>query len=449
MNETSTKRHIPKSLCWAIVFTALVRLVLFVSVLLTKGDTSAIWCNDSSSYVVAAQHLITTGRFASDAGLELARTPGYPVFLVPGLLLGRVEIVTVLLQIVVSCATTLLVYATARQVFGRPTTPILAAWLYALEPMSVVYCAVLLSETLFTFLLLLSVYLLTRFAKDGSSGHLCAASLVLAMATYVRPITYFLPVLLGLVLCLRLMLRSVSWQRAAVQATMFVAIAFGLTGMWQVRNYAATGYSGFSSITDRLVYHYQAAAVIASQTNKSLPEVQAELGMSDFVQRQARDVWESDAARADAYREIGATGRKIIQDAPFTYALIHIRGCVSTFLSPGAGRYVSLFGDDSEGVAAPKARRLTPLMFLYALLGASCAVYYLLSFAVLLERPRRIQFAAVLALVVFAYLVLASGGPSANSRFRHPMMPLVSMTAAAGFVVLREKLRRRAEAQPQ
>jgi hypothetical protein len=76
-------------------------------------------------------------------------------------------------------------------------------------------------------------------------------------------------------------------------------------------------------------------------------------------------------------------------------------------------------------------------------------MYYLLSLAALIDRPRQFQFAAFLALVVFAYLVLVSGGPTANSRFRHPLMPLISMTAACGAVVLLDRFRRPAEVQPQ
>src|ERR1700731_337058 len=50
------------------------------------------------SYVVPALELITYHRFFSHGAPEIVRTPGYPLLLMPGLLLHRFELVTIMLQ---------------------------------------------------------------------------------------------------------------------------------------------------------------------------------------------------------------------------------------------------------------------------------------------------------------------------------------------------------------
>src|SRR5579863_10254446 len=79
-------------------------------------DVTIFYTPDSASYIVPAHELIAHHRFFSDGSPEAAvwntpvapapdtvRTPGYPLLLAVGLLAGRLEIVTIALQIMLSC----------------------------------------------------------------------------------------------------------------------------------------------------------------------------------------------------------------------------------------------------------------------------------------------------------------------------------------------------------
>jgi uncharacterized membrane protein HdeD (DUF308 family) len=68
--------------------------------------------------------------------------------------------------------------------------------------------------------------------------------------------------------------------------------------------------------------------------------------------------------------------------------------------------------------------------------GILLGAYYLLALVGLMSR--RFSSGATALLVATAiYFVLISGGPASLSRFRHPVMPIVCLFAAAGIVDLR------------
>ena len=149
------------------------------------------------SYVVPARELITNHRFFSNGAPEIVRTPGYPLLLTAGLLLHRLELVTILLQILLSCFTVYMVYRTAQLWFKRTEPSIIAAALYAIEPLSILYTSQLLTETLFAALVMVWLYFLSRYVNQHLLRDLLVSGVALAASVYVRPIGYFLPVIIA------------------------------------------------------------------------------------------------------------------------------------------------------------------------------------------------------------------------------------------------------------
>jgi len=237
---------------------------------------------DTNSYVLPAQELIANHRFFCQDAPEVIRTPGYPLFLTIGLLLGRLELVTVLIQIVISCFTVYMVYRTALLIFKSERTSITAAALYAIEPLSILYTSQLLAETLFAALLMTGVYLLLVYLERRRIQYLLASAVVLAMSTYVRPIAYFLPVIIAAALSI--------WGLATVHdknrvsfshIAAFLSLSMVLTGVWQIRNKAETGYAGFSGISSIYKSFYLAASILATQQHVPFVVMQHRLGYLD------------------------------------------------------------------------------------------------------------------------------------------------------------------------
>ena len=163
---------------------------------------------DAKEYVSLAEELVRHGRFMSSTcpiiGArinlpEIVRTPGYPLFLVPGVWLGHLRLVTVPLQIFLSCLT----------VFDVPAVLSLVREGKARPAKRIHFCF----GSHVDFFYSLPFDRNTRRVPDYSRGvfpykvlpsrlpqpsavirFLCAASM------FVRPICYYLPVFLAIAL---------------------------------------------------------------------------------------------------------------------------------------------------------------------------------------------------------------------------------------------------------
>ena len=153
------------------------------------------------------------------------------------------------------------------------------------DRLSVIYSILLLSETLFLVLFLLSLAGLVEFLRCRRLRGLAAAGLWLAAATFVRPVTYYLPI--ALAVGLFLVLAHVPGLRWKAPAVLLVSVLPWLAA-WQIRNRVETGFGGFSSIEAHNLYFFSAGDVTARVEHRSLAQVDAELGYDDarlFVAR--------------------------------------------------------------------------------------------------------------------------------------------------------------------
>ena len=161
------------------------RTLLPISGYFYTRDATIFYTPDTASYIVPARELVAHHRFFSDGAPELIRTPGYPLLLIPGLLLGRLELVTVTLQILFSCFTVFMVYRTACLLFEREDIAIVAAGLYAIDPLSILFASLLAPETLFTAIVMVALYYLVGHLRRQAQGDLLVSATALAASVYV------------------------------------------------------------------------------------------------------------------------------------------------------------------------------------------------------------------------------------------------------------------------
>lgn len=166
------------------------------------------------------------------------RPPGYPLLLaaVGGGAGGASRVLALLVQVVLFGAGTWLLALTVRRWWG-PGPALLAAALYAFDPYSKHYVALLLTETLAAFLVLASAYAFTRAWHERSEPWWAAAGLLVAALTLVRAVFVLtIPLLL-----IAAFLRSGS---AAARLRRLVAVALcavALLTPWLVWSSAVTG----------------------------------------------------------------------------------------------------------------------------------------------------------------------------------------------------------------
>jgi 4-amino-4-deoxy-L-arabinose transferase-like glycosyltransferase len=143
---------------------------------------------DDDEYYQAAV-LFADGEWLRDPYPErYTRSPGYPLFLVPLFAAFGTQIeIALVFQIGISVLTVALVYVTTRRAFGA-RAGLVAAALMALAPTYIsLASSFLLTETLFTFCILLFIYLFWRWTEEGIVWR-CAllVGLLLGYTTLIR-----------------------------------------------------------------------------------------------------------------------------------------------------------------------------------------------------------------------------------------------------------------------
>lgn len=441
-----------------VIAAAIVRLTL-LSAALARVGASSLSQADTMSYLAPGRNLLFHGRFVADGVPDLVRTPGYPLFLAITSLAGLPA--AAVANVILSSLSVILVWRLSRTVFDDQRIAIGAAWIFAFEPVSIVFSVILFSETLFLTLFLLSMERIVEFLRGRSLGVLAVSGLWLAAATFVRPVTYYLPIALALgLLALLARVPGLRWKAPAV---LLISVMPWLAA-WQVRNWVETGYGGFSSIKEVNLYFFIDAGVIAQVEHRHFLEVRKELGYLEFTDRNGQSYLYQPYLAAHPEQTGWSQAQRLTfmqSEALRTIHLhfgVYLRSCFSSLLktafNPGAGWFDQVLNPaappDSVGIMGQSPARLgialarqhprvavEKAVFEVVLLG----MYLLVARALLLVLRGAFRGAMQgtglwLLLGTTLYFLAISGsagGPGADVRFRLPVMPAVCILAAAGF----------------
>lgn len=418
----------------------LVRLGL-LAVALAKGGSSALYRADTLSYLEPGRNLLLHGSFVEGGLPDIARTPGYALFLAAASLAG--PLAAALLQVILSAFSVVLVWRLACAVFEDSRIAIFSAWLFAFEPLSIIYSILLLSETLFLAFFLMSLIRLAEFLRGRKLWKLAEAGVWLAAATFVRPVTYYLPI--ALAVGLTLVLTRVPGLRWKAPAVLLLSVLPWLAA-WQIRNFMEAGFVGFSSIQTQNLYFFSAAEVTSRVEHRTLPAIQNELGYNDdqlFVQRHPEAAGWNQARRLEFMR----TGAKrVFRAHPWLFLRTHFAGSIRTALNPGSAVLLDLVGAPVDDAAFTREREQGPFIAalwmagnhplqiaVMATLGALLLGLYALA-ALGVARAAAPDACLWMLLGVILYFFAVSGGAVAAARLRLPVMPIVCVLAAAGIV---------------
>ena len=154
-----------------------------------------------------------------------------------------------------------------------PAEGLVAASILALDPLQFWASGTLLSESLMGFLLLLAVALGFRVFAPRRIGIVwpLLLGLTLAVATLVRPVTYYLLVVAS---CVRGPGRTTAQRGPAVAGVAFLVPVVLLVGGWQVRNEREVGSWRLASVEAVNMRFYRAAAIVADREGIDLVTVQ-------------------------------------------------------------------------------------------------------------------------------------------------------------------------------
>jgi 4-amino-4-deoxy-L-arabinose transferase-like glycosyltransferase len=216
-------------LCFLAFFLIRWALIIFVPV---EPSSDAAW------YYGRAKTLALEGEY-SEQGILTAFWPiGYPAFL--GLLFkvfGPSVLVGKIANLLLACASFAVLYWVALKLFGSIRIARIAVLLISLYPNNAAYASLLLTETLYAFLVLTAILLLLDRA---SLWRLVVAGIILGLATLVKTQT---------ILLVPFLIAIATWEGLSVTGMLGVSrrtIAVGLIAMavvspWTLRNYKVFG----------------------------------------------------------------------------------------------------------------------------------------------------------------------------------------------------------------
>lgn len=348
---------------------------------------SAKFMPDTPTYVEPGINLIEKGAFAvfSDSGeirYEIKRTPGYPIFVA---ILNKVLRLSfdsiIIVQILLITLAGYIVYKAAYEL--DENTALLACFIFLFDQPTTISALMLLTEALYTVFIAFFLYLFLKYLRENKISSLISSTLMLVIATYVKPTSYYLGLCLagGVIYAFF----RLDIKKAVVHAVILLLIFYSSLGLWQYRNYARTGNADFTVIDDIDLRH---------------------MGLINKYERDG--------------------GLERIRMGPFMYYFSHTtRSVIQFFTIPGTLKYL-----ESKGIKAASKIYGYPWMVFW-LIGLFFAKYDKLPYRFLL-----------LVVLYFALASVIVTGLCVGSRFRVPVMPLISILSASGWVRIAAKFRR-------
>jgi 4-amino-4-deoxy-L-arabinose transferase-like glycosyltransferase len=400
---------------WIVVCLALLpRLALFAAVSHPDGFMHP---PDSVGYDRLAWNLVAHGAYSlADAPpwtVDLTRTPVYPLFVACCYAMAGHQIAfAVAVQLLCSALTAAFLYSIGRRFFDA-TTAMTAAALLALDPLSVRYGVLLLSETVFTTLFTGLLFCTLAYLQEPRPRWLFASTLLSGLAILCRPIAILWP--LALVPIFGLIARRQRSTYPLIHCALFLVGSYTFVGTWVLRNERVGGVAVLSTVQGINLYYFRAALTVADEQHIRLVEAQRILR-----ERLEEKVKEEHLDYSQEYSLMEKWGLEISGAAPKSYVRAHLRGIAYMFLPPQ--RQEVFLGLDPSAVYWAESIFLGGL---YVLAAAGLLTGLLGS--------KRLAFFLVGGVV--AYFAVLSG-PEAYSRFRVPVMPTVALLAGGSLAKL-------------
>jgi 4-amino-4-deoxy-L-arabinose transferase-like glycosyltransferase len=376
--------------------------------------------NDTPGYEAMAHALFGANLWeAPDEASYSVRTPGYPVLVASVYAaIGPRRWGVVLVQILLGVGTIALTMWTASRLAPRKAGTI-AGVLVAFDVPTILYGNLILTETLFTALLMIAIAAGVQAVKGHRLAWAVVVGAAIAGATYVRPIGYFLIWPVAAVLLLSYPATTGMLTRVRFGATTVVTF-FVLVLPWHVRNLDLTGSRAFSTISTVNLYHYRAAQVLALRDGVSLEEVQERLRDDDLVAPGGGEV---------ALSEMRKRAIDVFVQHPLLLVRVQVRGMARMAIGPAWETGRKLLGDG-----------LHPLVMVISF-GVTLVIYFGFISQILFGGIRSARWPDWLILVTVGYFFLLSGGPEASSRLRVPVVPLMAIFSGMGITSVLAKFR--------
>ncbi|MFA6414380.1 MAG: glycosyltransferase family 39 protein [Candidatus Paceibacterota bacterium] len=443
---------------WEIAIFALALVVrclyLGMSVEAWGGDVNGA-VEGSDYYFVLSENILAGNGFsiATEPPYEMNsfRTPVMPYFLAAAHKVFGGYLGAVLFQVILASLLPLLGMVLAWQVVRRRDVCIAVGIFLALEPFTILFSTIFYSETVFTFIFLVSLLYFFKYVDDRRLLYLLFSGAFMGFAILTKPTVEFLPLFLGALL---LWLWRADWKRGLVHVTYFFALCALVVAPWVYRNYIVTGSPGLSPQTGVQLYTVLWPSVAAMKNGTSFQKEFQELidsGVSG----------PNNASVAESAQDLKLSLPLLLEN-PVPLALVSANNALGFFTHDGVYdvlRHLKIRPDQGFGGPALFFALRDPAAFLgltihfvqtpFALvlimrvIWVALTVLCILGMIRYLMRERRPAGIAAIIIVLYFMLTTLVVGLAVNARYRLPVNVFITAFAAYAALPLIARLRPR------
>lgn len=451
-----------------------------------KLELGGAYTLDSPRYENLALTLLRDGEYRARAiathkgvdrklydGPEYFRVPGYPVFLASVFAItGYSTQAALAVQVILAGLTCVLLYLIGTSLHSR-ALGLISAILMILNLKAGIHAGQITSEILFTFLLVLCLYSAWLFWNERSLRFAVLCAVTFTALSLTRPIGLHLTAFFFIVTALHYR-QTRTWALVLIP---LLAVLLSLQA-WSYRNYVHSGTWAVTSNDTITLGLWYPATIWAHAHDRPYRDGELEVLRRHAEQQpNYRNVYEGALAdpdplyvwRSGMVHDIGFAKsltpvgyRIMLEEWPTTFRAVSTGGVWSLFSGMGEWRnwaitddeYRALFDDVLQAKkslariefrdafsAIGQILQKTPAfaMLVFVVMG----VYHLLlllgaSFGL----PRLLRQASSplgWMLLLWSLYMLATAGPSGNSRYVAPLLPLLCLPAAFTLLALRDR----------
>jgi len=448
----ANRKYFSARIITVLLIALLLRLLLFSVILLF--NTGGFIQTDSHEYLNIAENLITKAAFSQSVDEPLVpdgrRTPVYPLFIALFRLAGFNLAAIIFIQLILSVFSCFLAFKITYWFTENYKSSIFACLIVAIDIPTIVYANIILTETLFTSLFLISIFFLVRYLKDDREKILILilSGIFLGLSILCRPISLFFPVVMVVLL---LLFQSRNFKLFLIKIPLFLLAVIITLAPWLLRNQIVLGAPILSTISSTNMLHYRAAGVYAVKEKVSFNEAQKELKkLAESTFTGNRDEHPLDYKRHEA-----KLGAGIILDNPLYYIKNNISSAANLFLSPlrstidlqlglaNKATTLANWGKSKEDTIFNRLLSTTSSFTLVMVLVQmiTLAIVWLLAVAGMVAAFKHKNYLSfTLLLLTILYFGVITGGPEAYARFRVPIIPFLALISGIGFASLYHSL---------
>jgi hypothetical protein len=396
--------------------------------------TSAnILTKDSSEYLWQAKNIKDASSFyAGDLAAPInpalynQRPPGYGtfLFLTGSNINSESYFWTLLIQFLISLLNIFIIYKFLNLLSNNKASPLWMLIPLIVFPTQIIYAGMIMSEVIFQTFVILSLYFISLLLKRGEMQYLWWSQWAMTISLLIKPITWLFPfIALGCFI--------IYWINSKVKLIAVVTFLIPITAMVLMFNYSnkKTGVYEYSSIQRKLMINYNVDAIFTDIHGRE----KAQEVISHFQDSISKHSYKDKATLTDAYcksilKNNVLTLLKLEAKGAFNFFVGHSRWDVSMFFSgtePKPSGAFSVLNNDNEKVIEPLSN-LELVYYSFSMIINAVVFLAFIYFLFMWRIPRRIRGCVG---VFVLYIVLATG-PSASSRFRMPVFPILMIVFA-------------------